>query len=230
MVEEIDDAPPLPEPEPRPVGLGYVGSFATPGNPPAVSADLLNARVFERFPDLRIALSEGGIGWIPDFLEQADFHFRHHSPWTGQSFGGKLPSDIFKEHIFGCFIEGKAGIEARKLLNIDMIGWESDYPHSDGVWPNGPEILAHSLEGVSLEEVRKVTHENAARLYQFDPFIRRSPDACTVKALRAEVADWDTSTEWCFKHRTSVAPAATAYAQSVADRGGGVPVAGSAAS
>ena len=169
-------------------------------------------------PASSVALSEGGIGWIPDFLEQADFHYRHHSVWTGQSFGGRLPSDIFKEHVFGCFIEGRAGIGARDLLNIDMIGWESDYPHSDGLWPNGPEILVHSLAGVSDEIAQKVTHENAARLFRFDPFSRRSPSSCTVKALRAEVADWDISTEWCFKHRSSSAHAAQAYADSIAGR------------
>ena len=76
-------------------------------------------------------------------------------------------------------------------------------PHSDGNWPNAPELLAESLVGVPDAEVRKITHENAARWFGFDPFTRRSPDACTVGALRAEVAGWDTSIEARFKARTS---------------------------
>ena len=53
------------------------------------------------------------------------------------------------------------------------------------------------------EEVRKITFENAARVFQFDPFTRRTPEQCTVRSLRAEVSDWDISPEARFKHRTS---------------------------
>ena len=208
MVEEVEDAPPLPEPEPPRHSLGHVGIWATPGTPPAVAADFLNAHIFERFPGLKVALSEGEIGWMPYFLERADVNFRHHGVWTGMSFGGRLPSEIFKEHIFGCFIEDAVGVGDRRFLNIDMIGWESDYPHSSGIWPNGAEILAGCLEGVPDDEVSKITHQNAARLFQFDPFTRRTPEQCTVRSLRAEVSDWDISPEARFKHRTSNAAAA----------------------
>jgi predicted TIM-barrel fold metal-dependent hydrolase len=203
MVGEVADAPPLPEPEPPRRGLKYVGIAVYEGMPGAVAADLLNSHLFERFPRLKVALSEGGIGWMPYFLEQADVRTRHHGPWTGASFGGRLPSEIFKEHVFGCFIEDRAGVNNRELLNIDMIGWESDYPHSDGLWPESPEILEPSLRGCSDEVVDKITHQNAARFFQFDPFSKRTRDDCTVRALRAEVADWDISIESGFKRRSS---------------------------
>jgi predicted TIM-barrel fold metal-dependent hydrolase len=192
IVGETDpDRPPLPEPEPPRAGLAYVGIFANPGSPPAVAADLLNARIFERFPDLRVSLSEGGIGWIPYFLEQADFRVRHHGPWTGLEFGGRMPSEIFKEHVLCCFIEDAAGVTARSLMNIDMLAWECDYPHSDTTWPRSPEVLAGYLDDVPDDEVAKITHQNAARVFQFDPFSRRTRNQCTVKALRAEAADHD---------------------------------------
>jgi hypothetical protein len=47
----------------------------------------------QEIPDLKIALSEGGTGWIPYFLERADRTYEMHSTWTGQDFGGKLPSE-----------------------------------------------------------------------------------------------------------------------------------------
>ena len=209
MVDTIDDAPPLP-PEERRAGLGFVGISALPGSPPAVAADLLNAHIFERFPRLRVAFSEGGIGWMPYFLEHIDSRLRHHGAWTGMDFGGRLPSEIFKEHIFGCFIEDHVGIASRQFLNIDMIGWESDYPHSDGNWPNAPELLAESIVGVPDTVVAKITHQNAARLFRFDPFSKRSPEQCTVGALRLEVGDWDVTTRSGFKMRESM----TAFSRS----------------
>jgi hypothetical protein len=84
-----------------------------------------------------------------------------------------------------------------------MIAWESDFPHSDGIWPNSPEILQTSLEGVPDDEVEKITHQNAMRFFDFDPFTKRTRDQCTVSELRAEVADWDISIHSAFKHRPS---------------------------
>ena len=49
------------------------------------------------------------------------------------------------------------------------------------------------LDGVPDDEVNKITHQNAMRLFQFDPFSVRPREKCTVAALRAESADVDTS-------------------------------------
>src|SRR4051794_30389481 len=46
------------------------------------AADLIWSRVLKNFPDLRFALSEGGIGWIPSMLERMDYVYHHHKAWT----------------------------------------------------------------------------------------------------------------------------------------------------
>ena len=69
------------------------------------AADLLWSRVIREFPDIRFALSEGSIGWIPYLLERADYVYEHHSRWTGSDFGGRLPSEVFRDHFLACFIE-----------------------------------------------------------------------------------------------------------------------------
>ncbi len=205
MVGSVDDAPPLPPPEPFRGGLRWIGMSVQQGSglPIAVASDLLNSRLFERFPKLKVALSEGGIGWMPYFLEQADHRVIHHGPWTGLDFGGRLPSEIFKEHVFGCFIEDRAGVvlAAAGEMNEDMLGWESDYPHSDGIWPDAPEKLTQVFEGIPDALINKVTHENVCRFFDFDPWQHRTKEQSTVKALRAEVADWDISIRSAFKHR-----------------------------
>ena len=119
-----------------------------------------------KFPDLKIALSEGGIGWIPYFLERADYTYQHHRHWTHQSFGDKLPSDVFREHIIVCFIDDLAGVRTRDLIGVDTITWECDYPHSDSTWPTAPERLWEALAGVSDDEIDKITHRNAMRHFR----------------------------------------------------------------
>jgi predicted TIM-barrel fold metal-dependent hydrolase len=164
-----------------------------PMNIVQAAADLVWSRVLTEFPHLRLALSEGGIGWIPYFLERIDYVYHHHRLWTGQDLP-MLPSELFKERIITCFIDDAVGVENRHHLNIDMVTWECDYPHSDSTWPNSPEMLSKSLVGVPDDETDKMTHRNAMRLFSFDPFSARSPEHCTVGALRAEAAGVDVGT------------------------------------
>jgi hypothetical protein len=157
------------------------------------AADLVWSPVFRKFPDLRIALSEGGIGWVPYFLERVDYVYKNHHQWTNQDFGDMLPSEVFNRNILTCFIDDAVGMEVRHHLNPDHIHWECDYPHSDSTWPNAPEDAMRYLEGVPDGEIDKITHLNAMRNFSFDPFAHRPRERCTVAALRAEAADVDTT-------------------------------------
>ena len=155
------------------------------------AADLLWSRVLRAFPTLRFALSEGGIGWIPYFLDRIDWIYERHHPWTGQDFGGQLPSQVFRDRIVTCFIDDPTGIEMRHRVGIDSMCWEADYPHSDSTWPTSPERLMKSLDGVPDTDIEKMTHRNAMRHYRFDPFAKVAKEECTVGALRARAADVD---------------------------------------
>jgi hypothetical protein len=92
-----------------------------------------------------------------------------------------------------CFIDDAFGVESRRFLELDNVCWECDYPHSDSTWPTAPEIAMKYLDGVPDADVNKITHQNAMRLFRYDPFAHRSPERCTVAALRAEATDVDTS-------------------------------------
>jgi hypothetical protein len=56
---------------------------------------------------------------------------------------------------------------------------ESDYPHADSTWPRTQAVLAEQLHGLTDEQVRKVTWENASRLYQHPvpQAVQDDPDA-----------------------------------------------------
>lgn len=158
------------------------------------AADWVFASFWKRYPQLRMALSEGGIGWIPYFLERADFTYEHHREWTFSNFGDERPSDVFKRHIITCFIDDQFGVKSLEYLNEDMVCYEADYPHSDTLWPNCPEYLWASVRGLPRESIDKITHANALREYNFDPFaVMGGRDQCTVGALRYLGRDVDVS-------------------------------------
>jgi len=162
------------------------------------AADWITLDAFARYPRLKVALAEGGLGWVPYLLERADFTNRHHGAWTHKDYGDKKPSDVFREHIITCFIEDDIGLALRDRIGIDHICVEVDYPHSDCVWPDMPECLWRSLQsvpgGIPDDEIDKITHQNTMRLYHWDPIpARGGRDACNVAALRREGADVDTT-------------------------------------
>jgi len=163
----------------------------TPLNTVMCAGDLLFSPVLRKFPELVVALSEGGIGWIPYFLERVDRVYDNHHEWTHQDFGNQLPSELFRERIVTCFIHDTFGVESRKHLNLDLLTWECDYPHSDSSWPTAPESIAEYGDDLTEREVAKITHENALRIFSFDPFTHVPREEATVGALRARAADVD---------------------------------------
>jgi len=165
----------------------------TPINIVQAAADLVWSPVLRKYPDLRIALSEGGIGWIPYFLERVDYNYQKHHAWTHQDFGDKLPSEVFNEHVITCFIDDHFGVASREFLNMDAVCWECDYPHSDSTWPTAPEALMKQLDGVSDHDIARITHVNAMKAFSYDPFSVIPREECTVGALRGRAAGHDVS-------------------------------------
>jgi len=157
------------------------------------ATELVFSTFLRNHPGLKISLSEGGIGWIPYFLERADYVYEHHHAWTHQDFGDKKPSDVFREHILTCFIDDEAGVQNRHLIGVEGLAWECDYPHSDTTWPQAPEKLWRYLKDVPKEEVDRITHLNVMERFQYDPFSVIPREKCTVGALREQAAHVDVS-------------------------------------
>ncbi len=186
-----------------------------PMNIVQAAADLLWSRPIKDYPDLKIALSEGGTGWIPYFLERVDYTFDMHATWTHQDFGGKVPSEVFREHFLTCFIADRHGVKSRHEVGVDNIAWEADYPHSDSMWPNAPEQLDEVLTEHSVpdDEINKMTHLNAMRWYSFDPFTHVPRAQATVGALRAASAEHDVSIQARSRHPKDPGANMAAFAQ-----------------
>jgi predicted TIM-barrel fold metal-dependent hydrolase len=175
-------------PAPVPMSLSSVMAIYTLG-------DLLWAPFWHRFPELRFALTEGDIGWIPYFLWRAEHTLDRHNGWMRHDPPqGLSPSELFRERILCCFIGDRIGVKLLDEFNVDNVCWESDFPHSDSSWPHAPERLATLLDGLEPGVVSRLTHENAMRHFQFDPFATRARELCTARALRVEAGHVDTVT------------------------------------
>jgi predicted TIM-barrel fold metal-dependent hydrolase len=152
----------------------------------AAMLDWLFSGVFLRIPKLKVALSEGGIGWMPYFLERAEQVYAKQrfwaakSDWTIDLATGKLiqnearsmPSEfnirqMFRDHIYGCFIDDIHGLKNLEEIGVDNVMIETDYPHSDSTWPDSLSAAKAQLKGLSEEVQYKILRGNAERLYNF---------------------------------------------------------------
>jgi predicted TIM-barrel fold metal-dependent hydrolase len=156
--------------------------------------DLLWGPAMRAYPDLRIAWSEGGIGWIPFYLDRCDRHYTNQR-WLRRDFGGRLPSEVFREHSLACYVTDPTSLKLRREIGIDIIAWECDYPHSDSLWPDAPEQVLAELQqaGASDEDIDKITWQNACRFFSWDPFAVIPREQASVGARRALASDVDTS-------------------------------------
>jgi predicted TIM-barrel fold metal-dependent hydrolase len=47
--------------------------------------------------------------------------------------------------------------------------WGSDFPHAESTWPQSKQFLDRIFAGVPEEDRRKITSDNAAKLFGFRP-------------------------------------------------------------
>ena len=146
-----------------------VGSSLTHINAELSMTDFLMSGLFERFANLKVAYSEGQIGWIPHLLHRMDVVWEDNRGWGGVA--DKVPnppSSYFADHVFGCFFDDPNGLLLIDEIGEDNITYESDYPHSDSTWPRTREIAEKQMSGLTDEQRYKVVRGNAIKLFGLD--------------------------------------------------------------
>jgi predicted TIM-barrel fold metal-dependent hydrolase len=123
----------------------------------------------ERHPRVRFVMGEAGLGWIPYVVERLDHELHKYGSKIADYKIQSLPSEIFAKQVFTTYEEEKLGVELIPRIGVDNVMWASDYPHGDSTWPHSRQSVAESsLAQHGPEVVRKVTCENAARVYGFE--------------------------------------------------------------
>jgi predicted TIM-barrel fold metal-dependent hydrolase len=153
--------PPLDPSAPFAVAIAL---FAT--NLMWTTVDLMFSGTLQKHPDLKFVLAEGGIGWIPYVMERTDYTWERHRWYQNVDFDTR-PSDLFKKHFWGCFIDDEFGVKNRNEIGIDRLTIEVDYPHSDSLWPNSRKHAIEVFRDVPDADVHRIVELNARELYNF---------------------------------------------------------------
>jgi len=149
---------------------GAIINYAAHALSPTVEpiACLCASGVLERFPKLRFAGIECGIGWVPWALEAMDDAARKHHMWAFPKLK-KLPSDYFREHGAASFQDDAIGLELAERHNlVNNFMWANDYPHHEGSWPHSAQSIERQMGELKEENRAKILGLNAARIFKFD--------------------------------------------------------------
>jgi predicted TIM-barrel fold metal-dependent hydrolase len=126
--------------------------------------ELIFQGVFDRFPKLRMAAVETGVGWIPHFLEMTDDRYWRNRFWA-QTKLKKVPSQYFRDHWLATFIIDRSGITLRHQVGVENMAWSTDFPHHGNDWPYSRRTIESLFADVAEDERRKIVCTNAASFW-----------------------------------------------------------------
>ncbi len=115
------------------------------------------------YPDLKIAMSEGGIGWVAMLLDRLDNIIDRSGYGLGWD---DHPSDVLLRNFWFCTIDDPSTIDTRHRIGVENIMFESDYPHGDSTWPTSQDVIERAWGHVPASELRRMCSQNAAELYR----------------------------------------------------------------
>lgn len=119
-----------------------------------------------KYPNLKIAMSEGGIAWVGGLIDRLDnimSRSGYGSGWPDKQIG---PSDCLRRNFWFCMIDDPSTLCTKDAIGVENILFESDYPHGDGTWPDTQYVLEKLVGKLPPHEIRMIAHENAAKLYR----------------------------------------------------------------
>ncbi|CAB4553855.1 unannotated protein [freshwater metagenome] len=157
--------------------VGSSGGYPSPADAPALQ---LGATMFGqlslaacaewlwsgyplKYQNLKITMSEGGIGWVAMLLDRLD----NIVDRSGYGLGWETrPADVLKRNFWFCTIDDPSTIMTRHRIGVENIMFETDYPHGDGTWPDTQQVVADTYGDIPSDELRSILCENAARVFR----------------------------------------------------------------
>jgi predicted TIM-barrel fold metal-dependent hydrolase len=125
---------------------------------------LILSGIFDRYPSLKLVMTELRADWVPATLAQLDQRFEREGLKRPMK-----PSEYFRRN---CAVAPsstrKSEIAMRQEIGVQNILFGTDYPHPEGTWPNTREWIADAFIGVPVDEARAILGENAINWYKLD--------------------------------------------------------------
>ena len=144
------------------------------------TVDWLFSRYAMKHPDLKISISEGGIGWVPSLLDRLEHHYRKQGDRRGTWIGSKLSAaEMLQRNFWFCLVDEPSAMVQLDRIGVENVLFETDFPHSDSSWPDSQELLHKHIGSMDEYIVRRISWQNASELFSHPvpPAVQQNPDA-----------------------------------------------------
>ncbi len=128
---------------------------------PVLANEFIFGGIFDRYPKLKLVVSEYEASWIPHFRFRLDRIER----FPGLRPRKKRARDYLRENIYVGIINDPLAAQMRHEIGVDRIMWGSDFPHPPCTYPNTQKILDRILADVPADERQKIVAGNVMNLY-----------------------------------------------------------------
>jgi predicted TIM-barrel fold metal-dependent hydrolase len=134
----------------------------------ASATDWLWAKVPIRYPGIKIAMSEGGIGWVAMLLDRQDYMMNHELGAVGSAWNADItPNEALQRNFWFCTIDDPSTLPLLERIGEENVMLEVDYPHASSTWPDTQDFVERRMAGVLTDEqIEKVTWKNASELFR----------------------------------------------------------------
>jgi predicted TIM-barrel fold metal-dependent hydrolase len=127
--------------------------------------DWLMSGVLARFPRIKIAYSEGQVGWMPFLLQRMDQVFKRSRAWTNLNPAlTEPPSTYVAGRVYGCIFDDEFGLMSHERIGIGQITFEVDYPHQDTTWPHTIDAIERMTTLLTPDQLERVVRTNALEM------------------------------------------------------------------
>ena len=127
---------------------------------------LMMGGVFDRYPKLRLILSEIYGDWMGGTFKYLDEQFEAHRDTIPAK---RKPSDYWRSNCFnGLSFIRRCEVALRHDMGVERLGFGRDYPHGEGTWPNTIEWLRDALGGIPKDEALAIMGGNAIKVLGLD--------------------------------------------------------------
>jgi predicted TIM-barrel fold metal-dependent hydrolase len=121
--------------------------------------------VFQRFPKLKFATIESGVGWFAWMASYMDETWKKQRYWTNSPLK-ETPSFYMDRNVYGSFIHDSVAAVTRNMPGAKNIMWSSDYPHSETTYPNSQEMIDRLFAGIPDHDRRAIIGGTAKKLFR----------------------------------------------------------------
>ena len=129
---------------------------------------MIAAGVFDRHPDLKVIVSEGGATWGPFIADRLDEAYRQHSSMVRPQLR-RLPSEYLYENVYASFQHDRSAVQAMVAMGWRNVCWGSDYPHLEGTFGHTQKTLHELFGDLAPADRRRITVDSFAELFPHVP-------------------------------------------------------------